>query len=335
MQPQPPHLPGVGTDSPIPAVTHAGPAHALPSWALAQPLLCRHSSVPRYPPGQGVQPHTAPGTTWLPSAPWAQPQALPGPFCPMGTAPHNPGHSLFHPALPHGHSAVWSRAQPALSLSAPRAQPDTSHGHSLPHLHLPHEQSLPCAPSIPWAQNAPSHGRASSPWVQLCPVPVCPAGAACPVPPPHTRGTTGPTGAACHIPPPQGHSAHCGASPSQGTQGACGCRCSPHLGARPPQGAHGRGSASAIGPVAPSSHPPGPVCRGAGVGCGAATRGSAPQSCVPGGSQLPTWEERGEIWGAVAGDIGEGGPRGGGGGGGGRRWPTVSCLYERTVQTTC
>lgn len=73
-----------------------------------------------------------------------------------------------------------------------------------------------------------------------------------------------------------------------------------------------------------------PVLQAAGLGGGAGPRG-----CMPGGSQLPTWEERGEIWGAVAGDIGEGGPRGGGGGGGRRRWPTVSCLYERTVQTTC
>lgn len=73
-----------------------------------------------------------------------------------------------------------------------------------------------------------------------------------------------------------------------------------------------------------------PVPQAAGLG-----RVAGPRGCVPRGSQLPTWEERGEIWGAVAGDIGERGPRGGGGGGRRRRRPTVSCLYERTVQTTC
>lgn len=104
-------------------------AHASPSWALAQPLLCRHSSVPRYPTTGGHSP------TW--------PQAPPGSFCPMGAAPQDPGHSLFHPALPHGHSPAWSRAQPAPSPSVPKAQPDMPHGHSLPHLRLPHEQSLP------------------------------------------------------------------------------------------------------------------------------------------------------------------------------------------------
>lgn len=240
------------------------------------------------------------------------------------------------PLLPHGHSPTRSWAQPFPSRAAPRAKscvvqgaacpvpfcptgtacpihlcpmsracpgPPLSHGHSLLHPmaehHLPGHSSAP-SPSVPWAQPT------------RCPLP-------------GTTGTTCLMGTACCIPPPQGHSAHRGASPSRGVQGARGCGRSPRLGARPPLGARGRGAASAAGPV----------CRGAGVGCGAAARGLAPRSCTPGGSQLPTWEERGEIWGAVAGDIGEGGPWGGRGGGGGRRRPTVSCLYERTVQTTC
>lgn len=50
---------------------------------------------------------------------------------------------------------------------------------------------------------------------------------------------------------------------------------------------------------------------------------------------LPTWEGGREVWGAVTGDIGKGSPwRGGGGRGGGGR-PTVRCLYERAVRTTC
>lgn len=55
----------------------------------------------------------------------------------------------------------------------------------------------------------------------------------------------------------------------------------------------------------------------------------------PGLGLLPTWEGGREIWGAVTGDIGKGSPwRGGGGRGGGGR-PTVRCLYERAVRTTC
>ena len=50
---------------------------------------------------------------------------------------------------------------------------------------------------------------------------------------------------------------------------------------------------------------------------------------------LPTWEGGREVWGAVTGDIGKGSPwRGGRGRGGGGR-PTVRCLYERAVRTTC
>lgn len=50
---------------------------------------------------------------------------------------------------------------------------------------------------------------------------------------------------------------------------------------------------------------------------------------------LPTWEGGREVWGAVTGDIGKGSPwRGRGGRGGGGR-PTVRCLYERAVRTTC
>lgn len=118
--------------------------------------------------------------------------------------------------------------------------------------------------------------------------------------------------------------------------------------AQPPQGhrdPHGASPSSSLpgcpspsGCPFPSGCPCCLRCRSGAVGLGGLW-GSCPWlnpwSCVPGSSQLPTWEERGEIWSAVAGDIGEGGPWGGGGGGGGRRWPTVSCLYERTVQTTC
>lgn len=80
------------------------------------------------------------------------------------------------------------------------------------------------------------------------------------------------------------------------------------------------------------------------VGCSKKARGGlrplkqlppkpTPQS--PAWAWLPTWEEGGEVWCAVARDIGEGSPRRGGGGRGGGRQPTVRCLYERTVQTTC
>lgn len=59
---------------------------ALPTRHLAVPWhsLCGHSSVPWHL------------CLWRHSPTW--PLEPPGPFCPIGTAPHDPGHSLFHTA---------------------------------------------------------------------------------------------------------------------------------------------------------------------------------------------------------------------------------------------
>lgn len=181
-----------------------------------------------------------------------------------------------------------------------------------------------------------------APWAhpgQSCPIHCCPMGRACPVPtlphghslfhpsvdhhlPRHSSALSpsDPWAQPARCPLPRGTGTSMGPAPA-GAWSPPGCPCPSPQGACPPRGAR---AASAAGPV----------CRGAGWAVGQLPA-ARPRSCAPGSSQLPTWEERGEIWSAVAGDIGEGGPWGGGGGGGGRRRPTVSCLYERTVQTTC
>lgn len=179
-QPQPLHLPGTGTGSPISAMVRAGPAHTSPSWALAQLCLCRHSSVPCYPWLGGHSPTwpQASGARLASSAPWAQScmvqgTACPVPFCPMGTAcpihlcpmsracpvpPLSHGHSLLQPMAEHH----LSRHSSALSPSVPRAQPARC---PLP---------IPQAQPAPWAQPAaPPLPRGTAPTVGPAPAGAC------------------------------------------------------------------------------------------------------------------------------------------------------------------
>ena len=69
--------------SPQPCRGTRCPYAAPPSPGTAS-ALCRHHTVPTL-------------SGWRGTAPCA-------PFCPIGTAPRGPGHSLVHPSLPHGHS---------------------------------------------------------------------------------------------------------------------------------------------------------------------------------------------------------------------------------------
>lgn len=250
MQPQPPHLPAMGTGSPLPAAacatlpTHhpAGPWHSLSSAGTAP--------CPATPRPGATAPH-GPKHCLAPSAPRAQRYRILGTAfsmlrCPMGTVLCGPGHSLPRPLLSHGHSQTCPTGTAALTSICPlsRACPELplSHEHSLLHPmaehHLPgHSSAL--SPSVPQAQPVAS-------------------------------------------PPPQGHSAHCGASPSRGIQGACGCRHSPCLGAQPSWGAHGRGAASAVGPVAPSLHPPARCAVGLGWAVGKPPAARPPGAVRPG-----------------------------------------------------
>lgn len=229
---QPWYLPGTGTGSPIPAEVRTGPAHTSPAGRWRSLLSAGTELCALLPPPEGHSP--------------AQPQAPSGSFCSTGKAPHKVG-------------------QPFSSCTAPRAQPCMVQGTACPVPFCPTDiacciflcpVSRAClvprlkgtAGSIPW-QSIISLGTALP----------CPTGTACPVSSPCTMGTTCPRGTACRTHPPQGHCTRRGAS--WGAQGARGCRCSPRLGARLYWGARGRGAVAAAGPM----------CRGAGLGCGAAT----------------------------------------------------------------
>lgn len=231
---QPWYLPGTGTGSPIPAEVRTGPAHTSPAGRWHSLLSAGTELCALLPPPEGHSP--------------AQPQAPSGSFCSTGKAPHKVG-------------------QPFSSRTAPRAQPCMVQGTACPVPFCPTDiacgiflcpVSRAClVPPVLKAQPAPSHGRASSPRAQLCPIPQAQP-ARCPLRVPWAQPA--PRGTACRTPPPpQGHCTRRGAS--WGAQGARGCRCSPRLGARQYWGARGRGAVAAAGPM----------CRGAGLGCGAAT----------------------------------------------------------------
>lgn len=176
-----------------------------------------------------------------------RPQALPGSFCPMGTAPHDPGHSLIHPMLPREHRPARPRAPSALSPSAPQAQP----------ICLPRELSLRRAPG-PQAQPAPSHRQSSifiiSPGAAL-PCSRLPHGHSLPGGPLSVpRAQPAPQIQPAHLATP-GHSAHRGASPSWVCRVPVGADTA-SWGACPPWGARGKGTASTISHAALSLHPP-------------------------------------------------------------------------------
>lgn len=110
---------------------------ALPTHHSAVPWhsLCGHSSVPCQLYLWGHSP------TW--------PLEPPGPFCPTGTAPHIPGHSLFHSMLSCGQSCRLVHGTALPSPSAPLAQPHTILGTAF--------STLPNA--APWARTCMVQGR--------------------------------------------------------------------------------------------------------------------------------------------------------------------------------
>lgn len=140
-------LPGVPT-TPMSFSSHicwarGQAAPYLPWCTLALPM--HHSVVPRHSLcGHSSEPCQL--CLWGHSPTW--PLEPPGPFCPIGTAPHIPGHGIFHSTLSCGQSCGLVHAAIPFS-SAPLAQPHMILGTAF--------STLPNA--APWAQTCVVQGR--------------------------------------------------------------------------------------------------------------------------------------------------------------------------------